>query len=396
MKIVTIQDSFEEVLEDIRDARLEEDKFWVAQRDSDPNATQDLWYFTVNKEGINASDKNLTFEVKNTKKYEVKINNEVYRLQAPIRTKSFTSDPISCADMANDDSIAVLGTKYGDVLIIDVADFSIKKRIQNAHFSDVTSVRVFPSNKVIISTGTDLRLKIWDLEGNLAREMSHHKSEITSINLLGKTGRNFLSGSKDGTVNLWECGSGQVLYTFKRISDERDPVNCVATDTDPSAGHKLSDLEIETDHTCMYVGHESGVIQKFDVGNHCLTGVKLILSDKAAVTSLISSRGIVIAGYNNGRIVFWNPIDQKPIFETRLNDSYAIDHMNVLHHDENDATLLVANGPETLLRLTVKGSQLERVTYLVGLEEAFAVTDIAYMQRVLITTQYQIALYSST
>lgn len=396
MKILTIQDSFEEVLEDIRDAKLKEDKFWVARRDSDPNAFQELWYFTVNKEGIKSSDKNLAFEAKNNKIYEVKINDEVYRLQAPIRTKNFTSDPISCADMASDDSFAVLGTKYGDLLIIDVENFTIKKRIQNAHFSDVTSVRVFPSNKVLISTGTDLRIKIWDLEGNLAREMLHHMSEITSIKLLGKTGRNFLSSSKDGTVNLWECGSGQVLYTFKRILAERDSVNCVATDADPSIGHKLSDLEIETEHTCMYVGHESGVIQKFDVGNHCLTGVKLILLERLAVTCLISSRGIVIAGYDNGKIVFWNPTDQKPVFETRLNDSYAINHMEVLHHDEKSVTLLVANGPETLLRLTVKDNQVEWVSYLVGLEEAFAVSGIAYKNRVLITTQYQIALYSIT
>lgn len=107
------------------------------------------------------------------------------------------------------------------------------------HFAEITCTKFFPSGTVVLSSGRDFQLKLWNIEdGTNPRSFAGHTKAITdfdfvirreqSINGDGKneeqqqeeekikgTGRNFVScGGEDGTVRLWETGAQKLVHTF--------------------------------------------------------------------------------------------------------------------------------------------------------------------------------------
>ena len=60
------------------------------------------------------------------------------------------------------------------------------------------------NNRIFASAGLDKRLRLWDMEtGELIKTLSGHTGEIESI-VFSSDGRTLASGSKDGTVLLWD------------------------------------------------------------------------------------------------------------------------------------------------------------------------------------------------
>ncbi|KAI3657494.1 hypothetical protein MP638_006141 [Amoeboaphelidium occidentale] len=91
------------------------------------------------------------------------------------------------------------------------------------HFVETSSLKLFPSAKVLLSGGMDMMLKIWDLgDGSCEREMKGHTSTITALGILGR-GKNVVSGSKDGTLRQWNCAEGKCVATLKVSA----PVSCI-------------------------------------------------------------------------------------------------------------------------------------------------------------------------
>ncbi|KAG7090031.1 hypothetical protein E1B28_011651 [Marasmius oreades] len=93
---------------------------------------------------------------------------------------------------------------------------------KTAHKSTVTSLRFFPSSRVLLSGGADFTMSIWPAEPlppssmsqktaspTPARTLMAHTRPISSvaINPLDR-GRTVLSGSADGTVRTWNVSSG--------------------------------------------------------------------------------------------------------------------------------------------------------------------------------------------
>ncbi|THH03629.1 hypothetical protein EW145_g6130 [Phellinidium pouzarii] len=86
------------------------------------------------------------------------------------------------------------------------------------HLSDtaISSLRYFPSSRVLLSAGADFSLHILDCEPTLstpskpARTLKGHIRAITSTAIISR-GRNVLSCAKDGTVRLWDVSSGSQI-----------------------------------------------------------------------------------------------------------------------------------------------------------------------------------------
>jgi WD40 repeat protein len=87
------------------------------------------------------------------------------------------------------------------------------------HYGDIYCCRWFPSVKVVLSCGADLRIKIWSADtGECAATLTGHTKAVTDLAIVDR-GRNIISVSKylhsdelstiivfDNFINLIEMG----------------------------------------------------------------------------------------------------------------------------------------------------------------------------------------------
>ena len=79
--------------------------------------------------------------------------------------------------------------------------------------------------------GAPCPITIWDLEaGTQAKTLEGHASGVTSLALLGESGR-LLSAGADGTIKLWDLRSGKRMRSFLGHSQHATP-RCIALSTD--------------------------------------------------------------------------------------------------------------------------------------------------------------------
>lgn len=160
-----------------------------------------------------------------------------------------------------------------------------------------------------------------------------------------------------------------------------------------STGTKLSELEVETEYQCAYVGFDSGVIQQFSIGDHCQTRVRFE-DGNAGVSSIDISDGVLVSGYNDGKLRVWDIEGESIIFKYQLNSNFPISTLKVLHRQDDTITVLAYNGPETLLKLEVDlKSEVVNQTYLIGMEENFNVQDVALNKDRIIIASDQLTVY---
>lgn len=94
-----------------------------------------------------------------------------------------------------------------------------------AHRSIVNSLRFFPSSRVLLSSGADFTLQIYPAEPiptssvssgpgqtskrvSSVRALTSHTRSVTSTAMIGR-GRMIMSASLDGTIRMWNVGSGE-------------------------------------------------------------------------------------------------------------------------------------------------------------------------------------------
>ncbi|PKI83613.1 hypothetical protein MVES_002454 [Malassezia vespertilionis] len=77
------------------------------------------------------------------------------------------------------------------------------------HVADITSVRFFPSNEVVLSTSLDFSARIFSaLDGSNPRTLTGHSGALHCSAMLGR-GKSVVTGSSDGTVRVWDVGRGE-------------------------------------------------------------------------------------------------------------------------------------------------------------------------------------------
>jgi hypothetical protein len=71
------------------------------------------------------------------------------------------------------------------------------------HLSDVTAVAWFPSDRVLLTGGSDLRLRIFDVaSGACAATLAGHAGGIAGVSIIER-GRHVASVARDSTLKLW-------------------------------------------------------------------------------------------------------------------------------------------------------------------------------------------------
>ena len=152
------------------------------------------------------------------------------------------------------------------------------------HLSTVTSLRFFPSSRVVLTSGADFSLSILSAElpetptgytttkATPARTLRGHTRAITSTGIVAR-GRNILSGSKDGTVRLWDVPSSVQIRSLAAGANRFVPVLTMSTGSRWNSALTPADgaapgadaREVETSDKVVFCALEEGSFELFDL-----------------------------------------------------------------------------------------------------------------------------------
>lgn len=400
MAIVTIQDSFEDVINDVESKVVASESIWVARRFSVDEDHQELYLVIValDPDGkVSFTCPDVEVARRGIHKYTIAIKGESYELWAPKRKISAANEDVTAvATISGGDSL-VVGNSSGAIVRYDTSTQEKLLEIKEAHYAGIHKLVVFPSNTALLSVGRDFQTKLWSLEdaqSTAVRSFLDQKKEITDVALIGK-GRNFMTSSLDGSVNLWECSTGSVISRFVRIDNRENPATCLAVATGESEVSPQDsvggDLLFECSDKVVYVGYQSGLIQQFSVAGHYQTAIKF--KRDSEVSSLGVFGDYVVAGYGDGQVFVWNHGGDTQ-FTLELNENYPVSNLLVESWDGKTAVFIVTNGPDLLLRVAFDVGGSFSYKYLVGLSELFRVELVASTaQGVVAATQDEIVEY---
>ncbi|KAI5116712.1 hypothetical protein M0805_003224 [Coniferiporia weirii] len=149
----------------------------------------------------------------------------------------------------------------------------------------ISSLRYFPSSRVLLSASADFTLHVLDSDPSLSappksvRALKGHIRAVTDTAIISR-GRNVLSAAKDGTMRLWDVGGGtQIRVVGSRgyspinamcLGEQNDsweppPVSC--EDGPPRAQALQPDSrEVDTANKLVFFALQDGNFECIDLG----------------------------------------------------------------------------------------------------------------------------------
>jgi WD40 repeat protein len=123
-------------------------------------------------------------------------------------------DQILSIDISNDSSMLASGGKDSTVVIWDMKNNLILKKLQYRN-GIITSVKISPDNKYLLTGGTDKKVILYDIVQNkVIYEFAKHNDAITSV-ALSRDGKFVASGSGDNLVNIYSVDKGTLIASLK-------------------------------------------------------------------------------------------------------------------------------------------------------------------------------------
>lgn len=169
--------------------------------------------------------------------------------------------------------------------------------------TDVYKCCLFPSGIVVLSTGTDLKIKIWSAEnGQCPVTLTGHTQAITDLSIIDR-GRNVLSVSKDGTARLWHCGKALcVAIIFESMFN----LNCcdIGKISDEVITEVNNELEIGTEDKILLIGTEEGQIIGIILATRNIAFT--IVTPTAVNAILYCSKTDFVAGGEDGTVLVYS------------------------------------------------------------------------------------------
>ena len=291
-------------------------------------------------------------------RYTAVLEGKTYNFETSVRNligENIVSDNVNLTTVDvvdHPEKLYLLGGTDGTLKIFD-SHSNLRREFPEAHASEITRAKFFPSGVVILSASTDMRIKLWSVDdGSNPRTFVGHTAKVTDLAMIGK-GRNFLSSSTDGTIRLWECGSGQNIHTFTRRENRSDGVTSLALISGAGSVSypNNNDLEFETECKIGVAAHESGVLTVHDIytKEEQLQLPSEFMSRCNSISPNSTNTTYIYAGYETGHIATWDLRSPAlPVSKLSINEGLPINHIFY-----NNGNLYVSSGPDTSLRLPI-------------------------------------------
>jgi len=203
------------------------------------------------------------------------------------------------------------------------------------HNQDVWGVSFSPDGKIVVSTGSDKVVKVWDLSGNLfAPPLQGHTKGVRSARF-SPDGQTLATASFDGTVRLWS-NKGELRRTLNVFEN------------------KVYRVSFSPDSRMIAVGGANSVVKLWKLDGTPLPPLEG--HTKGVNDVSFSPNGLLIAtASDDGTLKLWSR-DSK-LFTTLLRQDYPI---NGLSFSPDNHQLAVASGDKRVLLidttdLTVEG-----------------------------------------
>ncbi|KAJ3773787.1 WD40-repeat-containing domain protein [Lentinula raphanica] len=130
--------------------------------------------------------------------------------------------------------------------LVSTTSTNVSPALHKAHKSTVTSLRFFPSSRVLLSTGADFTLHIFPADPipasmassessqsskrvSSVRTLIAHTRSVTSSAMIDR-GRSIISASTDGTIRVWDVSTGKEETLIHSATGVGVGVNCISLD----------------------------------------------------------------------------------------------------------------------------------------------------------------------
>lgn len=313
----------------------------------------------------NDNEEDNSFQKLKNGHYEAVLKGRTFIFQVPLQKIEEQVLGMDC-DLESGDATEkyiAIGDSNGNIIVYD-HDWNKIQDLEQAHQSDITVTKFFPSGEVILSGSNDMQIKVWSVnDGSNPRTLQGHSGAITDTILIDR-GRNILSSSTDGSVRLWELGSGKTIHAFYRRANKLDPALCMALLTSKEVNIEENPLEFGTNGKRVLIGHKSGTMTLHDLASkeQVAEFPNLFMSSCTSVVSITDN--LVVSGYENGSLALWDI--EKPescVQRLSIKNNYAVNKLH-LHKKK----IFVSCGIDTVFSIEIKGEELvpSSVTHLVN------------------------------
>ncbi|RPD64431.1 WD40 repeat-like protein [Lentinus tigrinus ALCF2SS1-7] len=299
LPICTVQHDFGSVVQDVLDGTVPDDKFWVSCYKLEETSVHGKVTVTLDEHDRNKvlfeGHDGVAFKDDGKNAYSVSCPPlDIPDTRLVVASTSFPnaadllkSTQITAFDVAPDGSQFATGYHDGSVHIRPATSpNAIPSGTSKAHVSTVTSLRFFPSSRVVLTSGADFALSLLSAEPpesssyttaklTPARTLRGHTRAVTSTGIISR-GRNVLSGAKDGTVRLWDIPSGAQIRSFAAGTNHFIPVLALstgerwkeadgATDDGQQPEANADPREVDTSDKVVFCALQDGSFELFDL-----------------------------------------------------------------------------------------------------------------------------------
>ncbi|CAI5714823.1 unnamed protein product [Peronospora destructor] len=215
-------------------------------------------------------------------------------------------------DVCKDERFVVLGGSNGVCMLWDSQNKTQMLPLPG-HVADVTSVRFFPSSQVVLTGSLDFTLRIWSVHGRCVAVLKGHRGGVEDVSIVGR-GRNVLSCGTDGLIQLWNCGTQNVVAKWS--NDDHSPVHCLSVMDDTAQllvkGNYPpcpKENEVETDGKVLFAGLDNGETLGVDVrAREAVLNVDGIAGSiiSCAASTSTASLPMLFTGSEDGLLTVWD------------------------------------------------------------------------------------------
>lgn len=189
---------------------------------------------------------------------------------------------ITALDISPDGSQFATGHMDGSVHITQTSQ-AVPTESCKPHLSTVTSLHFFPSSRVLLTASSDFSLSILPAAPSEdpsvprdpitpARRFRGHTRGITSTAIISK-GRNLLSGSRDGTIRIWDVPSESQIRMMNSANGACIPILALslgegslqADGAEDATGAGIDPREVDTEDKVAFAALQDGTFEAFDL-----------------------------------------------------------------------------------------------------------------------------------